>query len=285
MSIKYEDIREAVRGCLVKAGSTFRPDQFAAYKRAIAREKNPNARWVLEQMVQNARIAARRKLPLCDDSGLPHVIAEIGHKAVLPAGWLAAVQEGVALGLRDLPGRPMAVKGSGAKRVEQSQGLYQDPAKVALAPVVSLPVKGAKLTLTVLLLGGGPEIRAKTSRVFHRRSMDRVLTEAASWVAAEAGSLGCTPMVVAMGIGRTQVEASALMLTAMAKGNLNRQNEWENKVTDLVNQTQVGPLGLGGATALGTFLKIGPARASGVRIVSVRPCCCVEPRRARISLG
>lgn len=286
MSLKCSDIREAVRKCLVKAGSTFRKDQLDAYKRAIEREKNQNARWVLEQLLQNARIAAKRKLPLCDDTGLPHVVAEIGHEAVLPAGWLYAVQQGVELGLRDLPGRPMAVKGSDVQRMEQSQGLYQDPARLDLAPVITLPVKGKKLGITVLLLGGGPEIRAKTRRVFHRRSMDRVLEEAASWIAAEAGSLGCTPLVVAMGIGRSQVEASALMLVAMAKGNLNKQSPLENKVTDIINQTQVGPLGLGGgSTALGTFLKIGPARASGVRIVSVRPCCCMEPRRAQVRLG
>jgi fumarate hydratase subunit alpha len=89
-----------------------------------------------------------------------------------------------------------------------------------------------------------------------------------------------------MGIGRTQAEAAAMMLDAMAKGNLNRQSAWEHHVTDRINQTMVGSLGLGGSTtALGTFIKIGPARASGVRIVSIRPCCCVEPRRASVRLG
>jgi fumarate hydratase subunit alpha len=81
------------------------------------------------------------------------------------------------------------------------------------------------------------------------------------------------------------VEASALMLEAMKLGNLNRQNYWERKVTEMVNSTGVGPLGLGGdTTALGTFIKVGSLRASGVRIVSVRPCCCFEPRRATASL-
>ena len=124
MSLKYADIEEAVRKCLVKAGSTFRKDQLDAYKKAIAREKNKNARWVLEQLLDNALIAAKRKLPLCDDTGLPHVVAEVGHEAVLPAGWAQAMQQGVAMGLRDLPGRPMAVKGNGVQRMEQSQGLY-----------------------------------------------------------------------------------------------------------------------------------------------------------------
>jgi len=184
-----------------------------------------------------------------------------------------------------MPGRPMAVRGNEVDRVEQSRGLFQDPGKLALAPVTVKSVSGARLKITVLLLGGGPEIRAKTYRVFHVRSMDRVVEEAARWLTTEVKSLGCTPSVPAIGIGRTHMEASALMLEAMKEGNLNRQSPLEIKVTELINATRVGPLGLGGdTTALGSFIKVGPLRASGVRIVSARPCCCFEPRRATVIL-
>ncbi len=286
MRICLDDITAAARRALITAGTTFRHDQIAAYQRAIRKETNANARWVLEQLLENARIARNKKLPLCDDTGIPHVLAEIGADVDLPAGWLHAVQRGVAQGLNEMPGRPMALRGDGVQRVEQSAGLYQSPAKVELGPVVIRAVRKKKLTLHVLLLGGGPEIRARTRRVFHRRSLEHVLDEALSWICEEVGSLGCTPIVVAVGIGRTQTEAAALMLEAMAKGNLNRQSDWEKKVTERINRTRVGPLGLGGnTTALGTFIKIGPARASGVRIVSVRPCCCMEPRRSSVRLG
>jgi len=283
MGIQLSDIEQAARNCLIQAGTTFRKDQVQAYRRAIAAERNPNPGWVLSHILQNADIAAEKHLPLCDDTGIPHVIVGLGEDCDLPRGWLAAVERGVAQGLLDMPGRPMAVKGNARERVEQSAGLYEDASKLSLAPVIVQQRSGRNLTLSVLLLGGGPEIRAKTRRIFHRRSMDHVLEEAASWITEEIHSLGCTPIVVAMGVGRSQVEASALMLEAMNTGNLDEQNEFERKVTEIINQTKVGPLGLGGSvTALGTFLKIGPTRASGVRVVSVRPCCCVEPRRATI---
>jgi fumarate hydratase subunit alpha len=52
-----------------------------------------------------------------------------------------------------------------------------------------------------------------------------------------------------------------------------------------VNESNVGALGLGGKTSvLATFAKVGPQRASGVRIVALRPCCCFEPRRATVEL-
>lgn len=283
--LKIKKIESAVANCLVEAGTTYRKDQYKAYRNAIAKENNPNAKWVLERLVENAKIAERNTSPLCDDSGIPHVIVEIGNLIKLPAGWLNAIYHGIEQGLRQMPGRPMAVKGNDKDRIEQSKGLYQDPAKLTLAPLIVRPAPGENLKITVLLLGGGPEIRAKTYRIFHKRSIETVLKEAAGWMSSEMKHLGCTPSTIAIGIGRTHMEASALMLEAMSKGTLSRQTVWGKKVTDWVNAEAVGPLGLGGSTTvLGTFIKVGPLRASGVRIVSVRPCCCLEPRKATVTL-
>ncbi len=284
--LSQKRIEEAVKKCLIKAGTTFRKDQLDAYRNAIRKEKNENAKWVLEKILENAKIAGEKIFPLCDDTGIPHVFVEIGKEVTLPKGWLSAIRNGVAQGLRIMPGRPMAVKGNPVERVEQSKGLFNDPGKLSLAPVIVKSAKGNQLKITVLLLGGGPEIRAKTYRVFHQRSIDVVLREVAGWASSEMKNLGCTPCVLAIGIGRSHMEASALMLEAMKEGNLNRQNQWEKKVTEMINSTKVGPLGLGGkTTALGTFINIGPLRASGVRIVSMRPCCCFEPRKATMVLS
>lgn len=278
---KEDRIIEKVRKAVVEAGTHFRPDQIRAYQKAIAREENKQARWVLEQILENARTANQKKIPLCDDTGTPHVILEIGEKAEIPLRFFRLIHEGIAEGLRTLPGRPMAVRGNSLERVGQIRGLYKDPGKMVSAPFITRASSGKKIRFTILFLGGGPEIRTKTAKIFHERSAHKVLMEAASWVKDEVKNLGCTPTVIALGIGRTHMEASSLMLEAMSKGNLDRQSEWEKRFTEIVNESGVGPLGLGGkTTALGTFINIGPLRASGVRIVSARPCCCFEPRRA-----
>lgn len=279
-------IEDAVKNCLVKAGTTFRPDQLRAYRKAITAEQNESAKWVLERILENAEIARKNAFPLCDDTGIPHVFLDIGKGVSLPRDWLSAINSGLIQGLRVMPGRPMAVRGNPVERVEQSRGLFRDPGKVSPAPVIVKSASGNKLRITVLLLGGGPEIRAKTYRVFHKRSIAEVLGEAADWASSEVRNLGCTPCVPAIGIGRTHVEASALMLEAMKDGSLSRQSLWEKRVTELINETKVGPLGLGGnTTALGTFIKIGPLRASGIRVVSMRPGCCLEPRKSSVILG
>ncbi len=282
--LTIEKIREGVGKCLVKSGPTYRADQFEIYKNAIAKETNKNAKWVLERLVENAEVAGKRGFPLCDDTGIPHLYLEVGDDLDLPKGWLSAIHEGVAQGLKTMPGRPMAVKGNDIERVEQSVGLSDDPADVLPVPAITKPVPGNRLSVTVLLFGGGPEIRAKTYRVYHKRSIKTVLEEGASWMAAEVKNLGCTPCTIAMGVGRSHTEASMRMVEAMRHGDLRKQSEWERKITDIVNAGKVGPLGLGGDySVMGTFLKIGPLRASGIRVVCARPCCCVEPRRATVS--
>ncbi len=282
--LTVEHIREGVGKCLVRSGTTYREDQFEIFRSAIARETNTNAKWVLERLVENAEVAEQKGFPLCDDTGIPHLYLEVGEDIDLPRGWLLAVRQGVAQGLRAMPGRPMAIKGNDIERIEQSGGLSEDPADVLPVPAITESVPGNRLSVTVLLFGGGPEIRAKTYRIYHKRSMTRVVEESANWMASEVKSLGCTPCTIAIGIGRSHTEASMRMVQAMRNGDLRKQTEWEKKVTDMVNAEKAGPLGLGGNhTVLGTFLNIGPLRASGVRIVCARPCCCVEPRRSTVA--
>lgn len=279
--IDPESIKEVVAETLIEASTTFRRDQFLAYQKAIGKEGNPNARWVLERIVQNAKVAEESRKPLCNDTGIPHLFLEIGEEVPVNGKFFKWVKEGVRIGLQKLPGRPMAVRGNGLERIGQNLGLYDDPGMLSPAPFQIRTKPGRKINVTVMMLGGGPDIRAKTCHLFHRHRGMTLIEETAKWAAEEIGKLGCTPTVVSMGIGRTHYEATCLMLEAMKEGNLMEQNELEERLTEVINQADVGPLGLGGkTTALASFIRVGPLRAGGTRIVSARLGCCWEPRRA-----
>jgi fumarate hydratase subunit alpha len=275
-----------VKQALMEASTTFREDQLDAYHRALREEENENARWVLEIMLENARIAQSQRVPLCDDTGIPHVLVEVGPQTPLPMNFLSEVEEGIAMGLRELPGRPMAVRGDDINRMDQKQGLYDDPGEVVPPAFLVDKMDHEGVKIHVLMLGGGPEIRAHTHRVFHRRDHRNLFKEALTWMISEIPKLGCTPCIPAVGIGRTHFEASSLMLKAMAHGNLNQQSELELCITNSLNHSGVGSMGLGGSvTALGALVKVGPQRASGVRVICMRPCCSVEPRKSSIHLS
>ena len=278
-------IQEKVADCLVRAGSTFREDQKEAYRRAIADEKLESACWVMRQVLDNALVAEERRSPLCDDTGIPHLFLEVGKNKGVTGNLLGQIKEGVALGLRQLPGRPMAIKGDDYARIDQSGGLNEDSGALTPSPILVKPVDEDVIRLTVLMLGGGPAIRGITQRVFHKHSVDVVIDEIANRVIPAVRQLGCSPCTLAIGIGRSQFEATSLMVEAMAKGDFGVQSDFEKRITKKVNESQTGPLGLGGNhSVLATFAKVGPQRASGVRIVALRPCCCFEPRKATIEL-
>ena len=278
-------IVEIVADCLVRAGSTFREDQKKAYRKAIAEEQLDSSCWVLKQILDNAVVAEERRGPLCDDTGIPHLFLEVGKSRAVTGEMLEEIKEGVRQGLRRLPGRPMAIKGDDYARIDQSGGLDEDSGALAASPILIKPVDEDVLRLTVLMLGGGPAIRGITQRVFHKHSVEVVLEEIVNRAVPAVRQLGCSPCTLAIGIGRSQFEATSLMMEAMAKGDFGSQSDFEKRITEKVNEAHIGPLGLGGKhSVLATFAKIGPQRASGVRIVALRPCCCFEPRRASVDL-
>ena len=278
-------IQEKVANCLVRAGSTFREDQKEAYRKAIADESIESSCWVMRQVLDNALVAEERRSPLCDDTGIPHLFLEVGKNKAVTGELIEQIKDGVAIGLRRLPGRPMAIKGDDYARIDQSGGLNEDSGALAPSPILIKPVDEDVIRLTVLMLGGGPAIRGVTQRVFHKHSVDVVVDEIVARAIPAVSQLGCSPCTLAIGIGRSQFEATSLMMEAMAKGRYDVQSDFEKAITLRVNEAGIGTLGLGGKTSvLATFAKVGPQRASGVRIVALRPCCCFEPRRACVEL-
>ena len=279
------NIREKVADCLVRAGSTFREDQKEAYRKAIADETNGQSCWVMQQVLDNAIVAEERRSPLCDDTGIPHLFLEVGKNRLVSGTMMQEIMEGVEMGLRQLPGRPMAIMGDDNARIDQSGGLNPDSGALKPSPILIKPVDEDVIRLTVLMLGGGPAIRGITQRIFHKHNVDVVIDEIVNRAKEGVSKLGCSPCVLAVGIGRSQFEATSMMMEAMVYGDFGKQTDFERKITEKVNEANIGPLGLGGKhSVLATFAKVGPQRASGVRIVALRPCCCFEPRRASVEL-
>ncbi|MDR1820221.1 MAG: fumarate hydratase [Methanobrevibacter sp.] len=274
------DIVNKVEKAVIKASTTYSKDRIKALNKAYQEETNENAKWVLDLMIKNMETGEKDKFPLCDDTGIPHTLIEIGEDVEnIPNRLFEDIREGIAVGLQKLPGRPMAVMGNDIERIEQSKGLYPSSESLKPSPFLVDTSTGDKIKVHILLLGGGSEIRAKTTKVFHKRDYNNIFNVAFNHLKDNLGLLGCTPAIPSIGVGRTHFEAISLMLKGMAYGNLEKQSDLEKSFTERLNQLQIGPLGLGGnTTVLGSFINIGSQRASGVRLLSVRPCCFVEPR-------
>ena len=179
------DIIEDVSNAIIKASTNLSEDKFNALKKAISVEDNENALWALNQILENYKVASKTKFPLCDDTGIPHVIIEIGEKREITGELIAQINEGIERGLNNLPARPMAVKGNDVERIEQSKGLYNCPGQMKAASFLidsfsddstyKRNISPDTLNIHFILEGGGPEIRAKTYRVYHKRSIENVM--------------------------------------------------------------------------------------------------------------
>ena len=94
------DLIEKTRNAVIHAGTTFSEDRLRAYKRALEIEEGGgNAVWALEQMIANSNVAASEGFPLCDDTGIPHVLLEIGAGRELAPNFFKDIELGIAEGL------------------------------------------------------------------------------------------------------------------------------------------------------------------------------------------
>ena len=130
------DIVNEISKSIIKASTRLSDDKLKALKKAIDLETNENASWCLSQIFENYKVAENTGFPLCDDTGIPHAIIEIGENRQITGELLNQIHEGIALGLDNLPARPMAVKGDEIERIEQSQGLYESPGMLKPASIL-----------------------------------------------------------------------------------------------------------------------------------------------------
>lgn len=248
--IQYEDIARAVADLAVEACYRLPADMKAAMCKAREDEPSPVGRNILDQLLENADIAAKGEVPLCQDTGLAVVFAEVGQDAHIVGGAFEdAVNVGVRRGYVDGYLRKSCVAeplferkntGDNTPAVLHTRLVPGDHLRLRLAP------KGAgsenKSVLKMLVPADGI---AGVRKVV----LDAVLT---------AGPNSCPPLVVGVGLGGT-MEMAAICAKRAAARDLESRNPdpryaaFEDELLELINKTGVGPQGLGGAT---TALKV-----------------------------
>ena len=130
------DILDDISNSIINASTSLSSDKLNALNKAIELEDNENARWALSQILENYKVAQETNFPLCDDTGIPHVVVEIGSEREITGELLNQIHDGIALGLNNLPARPMAVKGNEIERIEQSKGLFEIPGMLKPASIL-----------------------------------------------------------------------------------------------------------------------------------------------------
>ena len=276
--IKAAAITQAVAALCIQANSRLPADVGAALATARAAEPWPLAKHTLGLLEKNLEMANACDLPICQDTGMAVVFAELGQEAHIDGDFEAAVNEGVRRGY----GEGYLRKSMVADPLRRGNTGDNTPAALHLRLV-----PGDKLRLTVAPKGFGSE---NMSRLAMLRPADGVagVERFVLETVRLAGSNPCPPMVLGVGIGGS-FDGVALLAKQALLRPLDEPNPdeyyaaLEKKLLAEVNSLGIGPQGFGGrTTALGLAIETAPTHVAGLPVaVNVS---CHATRRASAEL-
>ncbi len=257
-------IAAAVAELCVEANTRLSEDLRRRIAAAGEGEPSPVGRAILADLVENYTFAAERGLPICQDTGMAVVYADVGQDLHITGGLLSdAVNAGVARGYTEGKLRCSVV----ADPLRRENTGDNSPAVLHTRLVA-----GDRLTLTVAPKGFGSENMTKLKMFTPAAGREDILNFITEAVSA-AGSNPCPPVVVGVGLGGTSERAAALakeaLLVSADQGNADPfYAEMEAEALARVNALGIGPQGLGGeTTALAVHILAYPTHIAGL------PCC------------
>ena len=276
-TIDVAEITENIKEMCIEANHFLAQDMSAAMKSAADAETSPLGKQILCQLQDNLKIAGEDMIPICQDTGMAVVFVEIGQDVHFTGGSLEdAIHEGVRRGY---------VEGYLRKSVVKDPLIRENTRDNTPAIIHYEMTAGENVKITVAPKGFGSE---NMSRVFMLKPADGIdgVKDAILTAVKDAGPNACPPMVIGVGIGGTFEKCALMAKKALTRpvdehSEIPYVKELEEEMLDKINQTGIGPGGLGGrATALAVNINTYPTHIAGLP-VAVNICCHVNRHAVR----
>jgi fumarate hydratase subunit alpha len=270
-------ITAAVRRLFIEANMELGPDVTGALERARKSETSELGRYVLDRILENTEIAAQDRMPLCQDTGLAIVFAEIGQDVHVTGGDLRdAVQEGVRQAydegfLRKSICDPLTRMNTGDNTP---------------AVIHTEIVPGRQIRVTAMPKGGGSENMSGVAMLVPAAGWEGIKKYVIGRV-AEAGPNPCPPTVIGVGIGGDIEMAAILAKKALLRplGEKNRRDprlaRLEGELLAEINQLGIGPQGYGGnITSLAVHAEMMPCHIASLPVAVNVQCHAARHKEA-----
>ena len=261
--IPVSDITEAVARLCVEANRSLPADLEASIVSASQREENALGRSILCDLCENMRAARDLGLPVCQDTGMAVVFAEIGQEVHFTGGsFEEAVNKGVHRGYTEGLLRCSVA----ADPIRRGNTGDNTPAVIH-----TRLVPGDRVSLTVAPKGFGSENMSRLQMMTPVATEEDLIAFVAETVRL-AGGNPCPPVVLGVGIGGDFEQCALLAKTALCRPVSERNKDpfyagLEEKMLRAVNETGVGPQGFGGdTTALAVNIEWAPTHIAGLPI-------------------
>lgn len=262
--ISCQEITDAVARLCIEANYHLGEDMVEALREAREKEVSPVGQAMLDQILQNAEIAARGELPLCQDTGLTVVFLELGQDVHIVGGNLYhAINEGVRRGYQEGYLRKSVVDRPFSARVNTRDNTP--------AVIHTEIVPGDKLKITVVPKGGGSENMSYLKMLSPAAGRQGVIDFVVDCV-DKSGANPCPPIIVGVGIGGTIDQTTLLAKKALLRpvGQPHPDPEvaeLEAEILRRVNRLGIGPQGFGGkVTALAVHVETFPCHIASLPV-------------------
>ena len=270
--IDVKEITVAIKEMCIEATHFLSSDMEKALVEATATEEGVLGKQILLQLQENLEIAGKEMIPICQDTGMAVIFINIGQEVHFVGGNIEdAINEGVKQGYTEGYLRKSVVK----------DPIYRDNTGDNTPAVIHYSiVPGDNVEITVAPKGFGSE---NMSRVFMLKPADGIegVKNAILTAVKEAGPNACPPMVVGVGIGGTFEKCALLAKKALTRNieegsHIPYLKELEQEMLEKINETGIGPGGLGGkTTAFAVNIETYPTHIAGLP-VAVNICCHVN---------
>jgi fumarate hydratase subunit alpha len=261
--IGADAIRETVERLCQEANYYLPDDVVAALQAARQREEAPRAKKVLDTILQNAELAARNKMALCQDTGTTVVFLEVGQDTHIKGDLNQAINEGVSKGYKSGFLRSSMVRQPFSSRVNTGDNT---------PPVVHAEITpGDKFKITLMPKGGGCENMSRMAILRPGEGRKGVI-EFVQRTVEESGGNPCPPVIVGVGIGGTaeyvMYLAKRSLLRKVGQHNPDPEvSELEDELLKCLNATGIGPQAWGGrTTALAVNVETYPSHITALPV-------------------
>lgn len=261
--IHVSAITRAIARACMSANYELPADVNKALEDGLTNEESPIGKDIFCQLIENARIAREESVPICQDTGFTVIFVQIGQDVHITGGGLTdAINEGVRQGYAEGYLRKSIV----AHPLERVNTGDNTPA-VIHAEIVP----GDKLQILIAPKGGGSENMSGVRMLKPSDGVEGVKKFVVELVKS-AGSNPCPPIIVGVGIGGT-MEKAAIMAKKAVLREIGKHSDkpydaaLEDELLRLVNDTGIGPAGLGGRiTALAVNVESYPAHIASLPV-------------------
>lgn len=277
-TVQAEDIKNAVKEMCISINYQLSDDMKSCMDQAVQKEKSVLGKQILCQLEENLKIAREDRIPICQDTGMAVVFADIGQDVHIEGGYIEdAVQEGVRRGYQEGYLRKSVV---GDPLVRTNTG-DNTPAVIYYSVI-----PGDQVKLTVTAKGFGSE---NMSRIYMLKPAQGIegVKDAIVRTVEEAGPNSCPPVYVGVGIGGTFEKAAIMAKRALTRpagqhSEIPYVRAMEEELLERINRLGIGPGGLGGTvTALGVNINVYATHIAGLP-VAVNICCHVNRHAVRV---